>query len=104
MKNKIAILFYTKSSRALISGLLPIYLRITVDGVRIEASTSKYVEKSRWSVKGGKIKGSSEEARTINSYLDVLKNKVYETGFSPILLSEILNFAQPPLVGKRRKI
>lgn len=84
MKNKIAILFYTKSSRALNSGLLPIYLRITVDGVRIEVSTSKYVEKSRWSVEGGKMKGNSEEARTINSYLDVLKNKVYETEKSMI--------------------
>lgn len=79
MKNKIAILFYTKSSRALINGLLPIYLRITVDGVRIEISTSKYVEKSKWSVEGAKIKGNSEEARTINNYLDILKNKVYET-------------------------
>ena len=46
MKNKIAILFYTKSSRALNNGLLPIYLRITVDGVRIEVSISKYVENS----------------------------------------------------------
>jgi hypothetical protein len=77
MKNKIAILFYTKSAKVLKNGLLPIYLRITVDGVRIEVSTSKYVEKSRWSVEAGKMKGSSEEARTINSYLDVLKNKVY---------------------------
>lgn len=84
MKNKIAILFYTKSSRALNNGLLLIYLRITVDGVRIEVSTSKYIEKSKWSVEAAKIKGNSEEARTINSYLDVLKNKVYETEKSMI--------------------
>lgn len=79
MKNKIAILFYAKSAKASKNGLVPIYLRITVDGVRIEISTSKFVEKSKWSVEGGKIKGNSEEARTINSYLDILKNKVYET-------------------------
>lgn len=79
MKNKITILFYTKCSKASKNGLLPIYLRITVDGVRIEVSTSKYIEKSRWSVEAGKIKGSSEEARTINGYLDILRNKVYET-------------------------
>ena len=84
MKNKIAILFYTKSSRALKKGLLPIYLRITIDGVRIEISTSKYVENSKWSVAAGKIKGNSEEARTINGYLDVLRNKVYETEKSMI--------------------
>ncbi|TRX11258.1 Arm DNA-binding domain-containing protein [Flavobacterium gawalongense] len=84
MKNKIAILFYTKSSRALKNGLLPIYLRITIDGVRIEISTSKYVKNSKWSVAAGKIKGNSEEARTINSYLDILRNKVYETEKSMI--------------------
>ncbi|WP_165930223.1 MULTISPECIES: Arm DNA-binding domain-containing protein [Flavobacterium] len=44
MKNKIAILFYVKSAKALKNGLLPIYLIITIDGVRIEISTSKYVE------------------------------------------------------------
>lgn len=42
-------------------------------------SASKYVEKSKWSVEGGKIKGNSKEAWTINSYLDILKNKIYET-------------------------
>lgn len=84
MKNKIAILFYAKSAKASKNGLVPIYLRITVDGVRIEVSTSKYVEKSRWSVQGSKMKGNSEEARTINSYLDILKNKVYETEKSMI--------------------
>jgi hypothetical protein len=55
MKNKIAILFYTKSSRALKNGLLPIYLRIAVDGIRIEISTSKFVEKSKWSIEGAEI-------------------------------------------------
>lgn len=84
MKNKIAILFYAKSAKTLKNGLLPIYLRITIDGVRIEISTSKYVENSKWSVAAGKIKGNSEEARTINSYLDILRNKVYETEKSMI--------------------
>jgi site-specific recombinase XerD len=79
MKNRISILFYTKSAKVSKNGLLPIYLRITIDGVRIEISTSKFVEKSKWSVEGGKMKGNSEEARTINSYLDILKNKVYDT-------------------------
>jgi hypothetical protein len=45
MKNRISKLFYTKSAKASKNGLLPIYLRITVDGVRIEISTSKYSEK-----------------------------------------------------------
>jgi hypothetical protein len=39
MKNKISILFYAKSAKTSKTGLIPIYLRITVDGVRIEIST-----------------------------------------------------------------
>lgn len=79
MKNKISILFYTKSVKGTKNGLIPIYLRITVNGQRIELSTSKHIEKIKWNTQAGKMKGNTEEARTINSYLDILRNKVYET-------------------------
>ncbi|MFD2891348.1 site-specific integrase [Flavobacterium chuncheonense] len=79
MKHKISILFYVKSAKASKNGLLPIYQRITINGTRIELSTSKFVVKSKWNAAAGKLKGSSEEARLINSYLDILKLKVYET-------------------------
>ena len=79
MKHKMSILFYVKSSKASKNGLLPIYQRITINGTRIELSTSKFVEKSKWNTAAGKIKGNSEEARLINSYLDVLLAKAYET-------------------------
>ncbi|MGM8361844.1 site-specific integrase [Flavobacterium sp. ARAG 55.4] len=73
-----SILFYVKSSKVSKNGLLPIYQRITINGTRIELSTSKFVEKSKWNTAAGKIKGNSEEARLLNSYLDILKNKAYE--------------------------
>jgi site-specific recombinase XerD len=38
----------------------------------------KYVNLEKWSSEGNKVKGSSEEARTINSHLDYLKNQVLE--------------------------
>ncbi len=79
MKHKISTLFYAKAAKSNKNGLLPIYQRITVNGERIEMSTSKFIEKAKWNTSAGKIKGSSEEARLINSYLDILKNKVYET-------------------------
>ena len=79
MSNKISILFHAKSSRALKNGLVPIYLRITINGERLEITTGKYSEKSKWIPPAGKIKGNSEETRLINSYLDILRNKVYET-------------------------
>ncbi|WP_299518713.1 site-specific integrase, partial [uncultured Flavobacterium sp.] len=79
MKHKLSILFFVKSSKATKSGLVPIYQRITINGARIELSTSKFVERSKWNASAGKIKGTNEEARLINSHLDILRSKVYET-------------------------
>lgn len=90
MSNKISILFHVKASRALKNGLLPINLRITINGKRIEIPTGKYVEKTKWSSVAGKIKGSSIEAKLINSHLDLLKFKVYET--ESLLLKDSSNF------------
>ena len=79
MKHKMSILFYVKSSKAAKNGLLPIYQRITINGTRIELSISRFVEKSKWNTAAGKMKGNSEETRLINSHLDILRNKAYET-------------------------
>jgi len=79
MKHKMSILFYAKSAKVAKNGLLPIYLRITINGARIELSTSRFVEKTKWNAEAGKMKGNSEEARLINTHLDTLRTKVYET-------------------------
>lgn len=76
MKATISILFYLKRAKVNSKGLVPIFQRITVDGKRIDWSTGKYIQADKWSVEGNKIKGTSEEARVINSHLDILKTKV----------------------------
>jgi site-specific recombinase XerD len=76
MKTKVSILFYAKRAKANASGLVPIYTRITIDGKRIELSTNRFVEISRWSTEAGKMKGTSEESRSINNHLDLLKNQI----------------------------
>lgn len=91
MKHKMSILFYAKSAKATKNGLLPIYLRITINGIRIELSTSRYVEKSKWNNVTGKLKGNSEDTRLINSHLDILKTKVYKTEKRMINNNEEIN-------------
>ena len=76
MKTKISILFYAKRAKANANGLVPIYTRITIDGKRIELSTNRFVEISKWSTEASKMKGTSEEARSINNHLDLLKNQI----------------------------
>ena len=76
MKTKVSILFYTRRAKAAANGLVPIYTRITINGKRFEQSTNRFVEISKWSTEGNKMKGTSEEARLINNHLDLLKNQI----------------------------
>lgn len=76
MKAKVTLHFYAKSTKANTTGQFPIYIRLTVNGNRLEFSTKKFVDSSRWSTDLSKMKGTTEEARSINSYLDLMKSKV----------------------------
>ena len=76
MKTKVSILFYAKKAKAAANGLVPIYARITINGKRIELSTNRFVEISKWSTEAGKMKGTSEDARSINNHLDLLKSQI----------------------------
>lgn len=81
MKAKTTLHFYAKASKANPNGLYPIYVRLTINGQRFEYSTKKYIDQSNWSKKASKVKGNNEEARTLNSLLDFIKNKVNEIQF-----------------------
>lgn len=59
-------------------GLAPIYLRITIDGVRIEISSKRYVKPDQWSTNRQKLNGTSEDVRSVNTYLKTLEHEVYE--------------------------
>jgi hypothetical protein len=78
MDNRVSILFYGKKCRKTKDGLLPIYMRVTIDGARFEVCTQRFIDAAKWSATAGKVKSNSEEARSINTYLDLLKAKVYQ--------------------------
>ena len=77
METKMSILFYGKRKKMITESLVPIYLRVTIEGKRFEVTTSRYIESSKWSAKAEKVKGNTDEARGINSFLDFLKQKIY---------------------------
>ncbi|HCQ13430.1 site-specific integrase [Flavobacterium sp.] len=78
MNTSVSILFYIKRAKVNNLGVCPIYTRVTVNAKRFEFSTNKYINPEKWSSEGSKVKGSTEEARTINSHLDYLKSQVLE--------------------------
>ena len=47
-----------------------ILLRITVNGQRAHISTKRKIEPERWDSKANRVKGSKEDAREINSYIE----------------------------------
>jgi hypothetical protein len=55
-----------------------VYLRITVNGISKELSTKRLWEPSRWSQDTGRAIGSKDDARSLNSYLDVLSSQVLQ--------------------------
>jgi len=50
---------------------MPIYFRITVNGIEKEMSTQLKAERAKWSVEANRVTGKSDEARPINDYLEM---------------------------------
>ena len=78
LEKSFSLSFNVKKPKSKNKGKFPIYLRITVDGTRTEISTNRQVEPDRWNPQSERVNGSKEDARSINSYLDILQTKVYE--------------------------
>ena len=91
MNSKLSILFYAKRAKTTTVGLIPIYLRVTIDGERIELSTKRYTLPEKWSIEGSCMKGTSAEAKATNSFLDSLKAKVYDYQQQLIREDELVN-------------
>jgi site-specific recombinase XerD len=56
----------------------PIYCRITINGKRAQFSVKRSITPSKWIPAAGIAKGNSEEARTLNAYLDMVKGEIHK--------------------------
>ena len=78
MEKSFGLFFHLKKNRDFIEGGLPVYMRITVDGIFTEISTKRKCDSNNWNVTSGRMSGKSDTARTFNAYLDTLQQKVFE--------------------------
>ena len=76
MSTNYSLLFYLKKPKNYVSGPKPIYMRITVDGVPKEVSTGRECDPAKWISKANRAKGTKEDVKTLNAYLDTLEHKV----------------------------
>jgi site-specific recombinase XerD len=84
MNKSFGLLFYVRRSKTATDGTAPVYLRITIDGERIEISSKRYVDPAKWNTGGQKVNGTGEDVRALNAYLKTLEHEVYETHRSMI--------------------
>ncbi|WP_431295310.1 Arm DNA-binding domain-containing protein [Pedobacter sp. P26] len=77
MKTNFSLLFYLKKQKNYVSGNVPIYMRITVEGNRAEMATNRDCDPKRWNAKGSRAIGSKEEIKALNTHLDHLQNAIY---------------------------
>lgn len=78
MNSAVSILFYIKRAKINVDGVCPIYTRVTINSKRFEFSTNKFISPDKWSTEGAKVKGNSEDARSINNQLDIIKNQIMD--------------------------
>ena len=90
MSYSLSQLFYLKGKHFVKDVKVPIYLRLTVNGKRSELSISRKVEPEKWNARTGKMRGTNLEANELNSYLDVVRNKINK--IHARLVDEVLLF------------
>ncbi|MCU7618515.1 site-specific integrase [Chryseobacterium sp. PBS4-4] len=91
MSTHLSILFTVKRSKISSKGLVPIHLRVTVDGKRLEITTGRFIEPEKWCTESGKVKGRSADVREINTYLDILRSRIYAIQKDLIQSGEIIS-------------
>jgi site-specific recombinase XerD len=77
-KHTFSLFSYLRKSKTNSEGLVPVHLRITLDGVRTEISTKTFVDPQKWDSKRGKVKGTSEEARRLNACIESYEHRARE--------------------------
>lgn len=105
MRPSFSLLFWINKSKNSKNGEAPIYARITINGKRAEIATGEKITPDRWSNKSGSVKGTREDARTINAALDQIKIKI--KGIYNLFLEEgktvSANLIKDAYSGKKEK-
>ncbi|MGN6646953.1 MAG: Arm DNA-binding domain-containing protein, partial [Cytophaga sp.] len=78
MQSNFSFLFYLKKPKGYVSGPAPIYLRITVDGLRAEMSVGRECPPEKWNSQAGIASGSKEDTKALNAYLNILQGKIHQ--------------------------
>ena len=78
MEKSFGLFFYLKKDQRTHNEEIPIYLRLTVDGVSCDISIKRKCDPGKWNAMAGRANAKTEAAKTINPYLDAIQQSVFE--------------------------
>lgn len=84
---------------------MPIYMRLTIDGLRVEISTQRECDPAKWNKKSERVIGKKEEINRLNNHLDTLLSEVYVAEKDLSLSGEVItaDAIRNKLTGKEDK-
>ena len=68
-----SVLYFIKRAKVNRDGKVPIYARITINGLRAEFVLQANVDETLWDNKHGKVLGTTKPAKDVNAYLQTVK-------------------------------
>jgi site-specific recombinase XerD len=106
MKTNFNLLFYLKKQKVYTSGPQPVYMRITVNGKRVELSAGRECDPAVWNSHAGRGIGTKSEIRALNSYLDTLHAKVLNAHQQLIGAGESISAdrLRDQFIGRKEKV
>jgi hypothetical protein len=77
-KHTFSLLSYIRRDKANHENIVPVYLRITLDGKRAELSAKTLVDPLDWNKSKGRLKGGHAEARRLNRTIESFEHRARE--------------------------
>ena len=79
MNKTLKVHFYPKKRNGQSNNSIPIYLRLTIDGKRMEFAIQREVDPLKWNYHAGRLINTKRaEARQLNSFLDSMQAQIFE--------------------------
>jgi site-specific recombinase XerD len=94
--NHVKILFWLYRSKVNKDSKAPIYLRITVNGKKVEIATGHWIKLNEWDTNKQQAKGVSQSSVLINNYVTSTKSKIlqlqnsFTIAGSPVISAELV--------------
>jgi hypothetical protein len=103
MSQNFKILFFLKKGRNRNEKSLPIYVRVTTNGERVEWTCQRNCHQVKWNQQTGRAIGNKDETKSLNQYLDAILANIFQVqkeGMNPLLLHR---FGQRFFMRRKRK-